>query len=674
MQPKMIRIDQALHGYSRGHKELASSAELDERSRTTMLMMSDLLAVIDLPPDESYLTIYPLKSASRHVVARTWAAGRNYRPGSVWTHSLILDYQALTLIPDLVSLLSHFVEPAEGVSREYEKPLKVDANQRSSHDLGSDERISAALRQLYGPNPQQQIVLPHVTAERDELLTLAIWRQMWPGMRRDFSALTNLGDGSVHFESGCTLRFANQAAPNDDEFNPTIEAGLKELEADFSEPGPTPLRSFLGRYAIEAQDPRRLAAALAVSRVDNAHPIDFQLKRLRGFNGGVVLPRFDRDLLTQVFKNIDSATRLISFVRSTRNEEIDIDLTTLVDLASVADIDDLRDLIASTGPSAPGELGAKLHTSLLKRLPVDRLARVATEDHRPRMAELRPELLQVPYFWPDDDGARAALVKRLAPGAFDISDALKVFGTSIGVQTLSALMDGSVDLPPNTVVSLLKVDESAVREEMAAWAVSSPTLLRLIANKRHVLDQRAIEALAGAQISQRGPLSDMQSWSELIEAAIEAGSSRRAEALNVIGYVCSLAGPANETLRIAKAVFDPLHSALRSRTLSRDEDRYLSKNISTYSRSWPLSKALIQSALLKWPVTPLQAGALSITQSESVQDEIIDEILDKNSKQGLEALLQAPHLPERARAEIRRRLMQPKSKKSNNPWSWLFDD
>lgn len=673
MQPKMIRVDQALHGYSRGHKELASSVELDERSRTTMLMMSDLLAVIDLPPDESYLTIYPLKSASRHVVARTWAAGRSYRPGSVWTHSLILDYQALTLITDLVSLLSHFLVPAEGASREYEKPLKVDANQRSSHDLGSDERISAALRQLYGPNPQQQIVLPHVTAERDELLTLAIWRQMWPSMRRDFSALTNLGDGSVHFESGCTLRFANQAVPNDDEFNPTIEAGLKELEADFSEPGPTPLRGFLGRYAIEAQEPRRLAAALAVSRVDNAHPIDFQFRRLRDFNGGVSLPRFDRDLLTQEFKSIDSAARLLSFVRSARNEKIDFDLSAIVELASGSDIDDLRDLIASTEPSAPGELGAKLHTRLLESLPIDRLARIATEDQRLRMTELRPEILHVPCFWPDDDGARAALVSRLAPGAFDISDALKVFGTSIGVQTLSALIDDSVDLPPNTVVSLLKVDESAVREEMAAWAVSSPTLLRLIANKRHVLDQRAIEALAEAQTRQRGPLSDMQSWREFIEAAIEAGSSR-AGALNVIGYVCSLAGPANETLRIAKAVFDPLHSALRSRTLSRDEDRYLSKNISAYSRSWPLSKAIIQSALLKWPVTPLQAGALSITQSESVQDEIVDEILAKNSKQGLEALLQAPHLPERARAEIRRRLMQSKSKKSNNPWSWLFDD
>src|SRR5271155_660887 len=105
MQPTaVVRIDQAFHGYDRGHRELATSIALDDRSRATMLVLSDLLASTDLQKGISYLTSYPLKSASRHVLARTWAAGHGYRPGSVWTHSLILDYQALALVTDLIAL------------------------------------------------------------------------------------------------------------------------------------------------------------------------------------------------------------------------------------------------------------------------------------------------------------------------------------------------------------------------------------------------------------------------------------------------------------------------------------------------------------------------------------------------------------------------------------------
>jgi hypothetical protein len=71
---------------------------------------------------------------------------------------------------------------------------------------------------------------------------------------------------------------------------------------------------------------------------------------------------------------------------------------------------------------------------------------------------------------------------------------------------------------------------------------------------------------------------------------------------------------------------------------------------------------------------PIQAGALAITRSESIQDEIIDEILMRNGKSGLEAICQSPYLSERARARIQHRLTAPKSKKGSYPWSWLFDE
>ncbi|WP_034881974.1 GAP1-N1 domain-containing protein, partial [Gluconobacter thailandicus] len=96
-----FRVDQIVHGYARGHKELARSLDLDDHSRATMVVMSDLLIDRVLQEDVSYLACYPLPSAARHVLARTWSAGPDYRPGSVWTHSLLLDYATLAQIHDL---------------------------------------------------------------------------------------------------------------------------------------------------------------------------------------------------------------------------------------------------------------------------------------------------------------------------------------------------------------------------------------------------------------------------------------------------------------------------------------------------------------------------------------------------------------------------------------------
>ena len=159
METTLVRVDQSLHGYSRGHKEIVSSIELDEQSRATMLMMSDLLAVSDIQPGETYLTIYPLKTASRHVIARTWAAGKGYRPGSVWTHSLILDYQALTLINDLAVLRPCFAEPSDGDFSRYSREVRLDVSMRVGvHD--ADQRSAAALHQLYGDDARQLVELP----------------------------------------------------------------------------------------------------------------------------------------------------------------------------------------------------------------------------------------------------------------------------------------------------------------------------------------------------------------------------------------------------------------------------------------------------------------------------------------------------------------------------------
>ena len=640
-----------------------------------MLMMSDLLAIADLQPGESYITIYPLRSAARHVVARTWPAGRHYRPGSVWTHSLILDYQALTLMADLVGLRSLFRMPEEGDLRHFGSALSIDADESSGTEVVPDNRIRFALQQLYGASSRRNVELPPSTSERDEILTLALWRQMWPSLRRDFSALTNRGDSPVSFDSGCTVRFVRHAFPPEDESDPVVSDGLDKLEDDFPSSGPTPLRNFLGRYVIEAPEPRRVATVLAGLSADGSLPAEIRLIRLQEFTGGAQLPRFKKDILTQELARIDNLADLLSLVCWARSEEADIETSRVVKLATSMSPLEVGKLISLIGPNGPNELGGRLFAALVEELPLNLLASAVQEGDRLRMAELRPELIKVGAFWPAQDAERAAIIQDLPSGLLGLQDAVALFGRSIGPLTVSALMHEVSDLAPDTLVQLLLVDQDPVRDATAAWVVSTAGRLGQVAEQRRNLDRRAIETLAGAQVGQGTLPDDPRVWAHLVLDGTRDSPSR-VGALNVIAYLSALALDGEEAFRLAAFVYDPLNRTVRDRSLSRAEENYLSRRLSDFSRSSSLSKAVVQSALSKWPVTSSDVGAFGLTRSDTVRDEIVDEILARYGRSRLEEIVNLPQLPDRARAQINYRITKPKSKlkPSSYPWSWFFGD
>src|SRR5712692_7263106 len=93
------RVHQALHGYSDGHRLLACSTTLKPKEQKAMLIMSDVSgsgAVID---KAGYLTGYPLPESGMYALARTWPATELPRPGCVWTHTLLIDFSDLALLP-----------------------------------------------------------------------------------------------------------------------------------------------------------------------------------------------------------------------------------------------------------------------------------------------------------------------------------------------------------------------------------------------------------------------------------------------------------------------------------------------------------------------------------------------------------------------------------------------
>src|SRR4051812_9896956 len=107
-EPRDIRIDQMLHGYRQGHRLIASSVEVSQTDGSIIRALSDALASDVGDGTTSFLSGYPLKAATKYVLARTWAAPESPRPGSVWTHSLIVEYSALTVLEDLSLLLAFF--------------------------------------------------------------------------------------------------------------------------------------------------------------------------------------------------------------------------------------------------------------------------------------------------------------------------------------------------------------------------------------------------------------------------------------------------------------------------------------------------------------------------------------------------------------------------------------
>lgn len=180
-----IKVNQTLHGYSDGHRLIEGSIKLSQPDARTMLVLSDASGSGSRIPSEGYLTGYPLAESGRYVLARTWAAPEMSRPGCVWTHSLLIDFADLARLASADELLERFSRPPGGSQLGYGAPIDIEAL-RSPTPVARLELHRAAqwVSALYG-KPKAQI-----TAERegsqDDGLTVAIWMQQWPRLRRTF--------------------------------------------------------------------------------------------------------------------------------------------------------------------------------------------------------------------------------------------------------------------------------------------------------------------------------------------------------------------------------------------------------------------------------------------------------------------------------------------------------
>ena len=195
-----IHVAQALHGYRNGHELLATSHRLSRDGSRTLLELSDLSGSASRTRGfESYITGYPVPGEHLYAIARTWLATEGGRPGSVWTHTLLLTPEQLATI-DLVNVTKWFRRPTTTEQAlGYGRPLKINREDMSQRPRGVPPVRLAAHRAwaegmfeaLYGSDSAAlAILLPAESSKEYEYLVLHAWSLQWAELRGRFSFCT----------------------------------------------------------------------------------------------------------------------------------------------------------------------------------------------------------------------------------------------------------------------------------------------------------------------------------------------------------------------------------------------------------------------------------------------------------------------------------------------------
>lgn len=208
---------QTLHGYSRGHRLLAASLQLPPEAESLLLTMSDFTGTRVIPGFESYLTGYPLVGTPLYAIAQTWYANEMPRPGSVWTHTLLLSEEAVAGL-DLQKLHSlPFRRPTQSnAASHYTAAIDLFDSRTERMESSPTVMLDAkmVIANLYG-KPDSAVVVYVQDAEHARDLFFRVWIQQWAALRCRFTFST----GSIGPRSVLKSPFDLQAAPAVERFS-----------------------------------------------------------------------------------------------------------------------------------------------------------------------------------------------------------------------------------------------------------------------------------------------------------------------------------------------------------------------------------------------------------------------------------------------------------------------
>ena len=255
------KIHQALYGYSDGHRLLASSQPIVGPTGHLLRAVSDMSFDGE---STTYLTVLPIPDLKAQAFIRTWPAPDSLRPGSVWSHALLVSFVDLGELDRLDVLFGLFREPPDALDSNwlstYMSPIELAPRDRrnsaSNHlDVALSNEIIA---ELYSSDEPVSTVADIAASER---ILCAVHEQQWPRLRRSFSYRTrsrsSVANPSFRFDIEVVERARSVASRN----APTAR-WVNLLAADLNADDIT-FRRLLRRYGAESARGRKDMAGLA---------------------------------------------------------------------------------------------------------------------------------------------------------------------------------------------------------------------------------------------------------------------------------------------------------------------------------------------------------------------------------------------------------------------------
>ena len=626
--PESSSIDQALHGYMDGHRLLAASCKFDGESSHKMLLMSDLLTSALLDGKDSYLCGYPLRSAGKYVLARTWLAPELPRPGCVWTHSLVLDNQAIASASSMWDVMDLHRRPTGDDVSGYTARTSVLLCDESSLPKPepptasfSIDRARAVVNLLYGTTDRQVVVQAtenQADRREDEALAFAVWQQMLPRLRRDFFFCTRTAGGLDDIDFGMALLIDIQSEPASALETIAPRGGLERLAQDLCGRNSSSFGDFLVEYEPDIPVPRvatwllaSIYDALVEGREgwleDVANIIRSQLAEPD------VGTRVKYDLLFGRVEHADSSSsvsmhdRIVAFM----------DLQSFVDAGELKQIvqsrtpQEFAEIVLSTSSLAMGTLGESVFSVALERLSADVMSKVSLgADARYRIARKRPELIAHRAFWPEGSQPRQSLLKKLVRGlqrssgtnvaSFELI--LDGLGKSLSRKDMKTILASGAD----ACAVVLRQAEAAADSKSVALSLrtllrETHELLALILLEAPVLSLDDLEAFGrlvdGAQAEKQ---VDWRLWLPVVERSDLALDSERLLSLASVLFKAGLRGSLPDAAKLLVVSLDPLHHAAANGAVPQEVHSALEPRLPHlgYFRDWDFC-AKLRGAVLR---------------------------------------------------------------------------
>ncbi|MBB3452565.1 hypothetical protein FHT86_000821 [Rhizobium sp. BK313] len=246
-------VDQAVFGYSNGHRQLRSSVSLSSVDLYELAAISDLAPGARLTASQSYLTGALLPDSKRYALIRTWLAPEMPRPGCVWSHVLLLPRPVLSSQIDLSTFHPLFRRPDDYETNNFYSSQVTVLRRARDGSRAEPDTIERLLAATYLRYPLRYDDIPSEDWER---AILAIWSQQWPRLRAQFGFRSIPSTSVMRSQS---FRFDEHPSANEHNLFPRW---LPYAVHDANASNVTPLRRFLWRYGKDIDKPQEAFADL----------------------------------------------------------------------------------------------------------------------------------------------------------------------------------------------------------------------------------------------------------------------------------------------------------------------------------------------------------------------------------------------------------------------------